>query len=262
MLQYLRSVAPGQQPFFLVVSLVNPHDVLAYPRIWQDGGYDSDAWLDGEIGLPLDRRRGPLDETGGPAAVQRLVEPGSRPAARRGGATQLRQLLRQSHQSGRRRPGRGAGHPGGDRAARRHADRPHLRPRRDGDGARRHAAEELQRLRGIAARAARYTIGSPSSGATVNSQRIGVSVSSVVARPPYPHLYTQPFQREPLVLIRHGLDIRVDRAAQSARSSTRASSAARSAICRRICSRSRPPPPSAQQALSVPRVRARRPHRR
>ena len=51
-LQYLRSVAPGRQPFFLVVSLVNPHDVLAYPRIWQDGGYDSDAWLDGEIGLP------------------------------------------------------------------------------------------------------------------------------------------------------------------------------------------------------------------
>ena len=51
-LQYLRSVAPGRQPFFLVVSLVNPHDVLAYPRIWQDGGYDSDAWLDGEIDLP------------------------------------------------------------------------------------------------------------------------------------------------------------------------------------------------------------------
>jgi arylsulfatase A-like enzyme len=51
-LQYLRSVAPGQQPFFLVVSLVNPHDVLAYPRIWRDGGYDSGAWLDGEIGLP------------------------------------------------------------------------------------------------------------------------------------------------------------------------------------------------------------------
>ena len=38
---YLRSIAPGRQPFFLVVSLVNPHDVLAYPRIWQDGGYDS-----------------------------------------------------------------------------------------------------------------------------------------------------------------------------------------------------------------------------
>ena len=51
-LQYLRSVAPGQQPFFLVISLVNPHDVLAYPRTWQDGGYDSSPWLDGEIDLP------------------------------------------------------------------------------------------------------------------------------------------------------------------------------------------------------------------
>jgi arylsulfatase A-like enzyme len=51
-LQYLRSVGPGRQPFFLVVSLVNPHDVLAYPRIWQDGGYDAETWLDGEIGLP------------------------------------------------------------------------------------------------------------------------------------------------------------------------------------------------------------------
>ena len=50
--QYLRSVAPGQQPFFLVVSLVNPHDVLAYPRTWQDGGYEADPWLDGEIDLP------------------------------------------------------------------------------------------------------------------------------------------------------------------------------------------------------------------
>jgi arylsulfatase A-like enzyme len=51
-LQYLRSVAPGRQPFFLVVSLVNPHDVLAYPRIWQDGVYHADPWLDGEIDLP------------------------------------------------------------------------------------------------------------------------------------------------------------------------------------------------------------------
>jgi choline-sulfatase len=51
-LQYLRSVAPGRQPFLLVISLVNPHDVLAYPRIWRDGGYDSDAWLDGELDLP------------------------------------------------------------------------------------------------------------------------------------------------------------------------------------------------------------------
>jgi arylsulfatase A-like enzyme len=51
-LAYLRDVASRQQPFLLVVSLVNPHDVLAYPQTWDDGGYDSNAWLDGKIGLP------------------------------------------------------------------------------------------------------------------------------------------------------------------------------------------------------------------
>jgi arylsulfatase A-like enzyme len=51
-LAYLRDVAARQQPFFLVVSLVNPHDVLAYPRTWQDGGYEPTGWLDGELGLP------------------------------------------------------------------------------------------------------------------------------------------------------------------------------------------------------------------
>jgi arylsulfatase A-like enzyme len=51
-LRYLRDVAAEQQPFFLVVSLVNPHDVLAYPRTWQDGGYEIDAWLAGELELP------------------------------------------------------------------------------------------------------------------------------------------------------------------------------------------------------------------
>ena len=48
-LAYLRDVAARQQPFLLVVSLVNPHDVLAYPQTWQDGGYDTTSWLDGEI---------------------------------------------------------------------------------------------------------------------------------------------------------------------------------------------------------------------
>jgi choline-sulfatase len=50
-LQYLGSAAAGQQPFFLVVSLVNPHDVLFYPSTYQDAGYD-DSWLKGEIGVP------------------------------------------------------------------------------------------------------------------------------------------------------------------------------------------------------------------
>lgn len=50
-LRYLREAAGKQQPFFLIVSLVNPHDVLAFPNIWQDGGYDP-SWLEGEIALP------------------------------------------------------------------------------------------------------------------------------------------------------------------------------------------------------------------
>ena len=50
-LQYLNSAAPQQQPFFLIISLVNPHDVLEYPKSYVDDGYD-DSWLEGEIGLP------------------------------------------------------------------------------------------------------------------------------------------------------------------------------------------------------------------
>lgn len=50
-LAYLRSVAAGQQPFFLVVSLVNPHDVLFYPDTYLDAGYD-DADLEGDVELP------------------------------------------------------------------------------------------------------------------------------------------------------------------------------------------------------------------
>jgi arylsulfatase A-like enzyme len=51
-LQYLNSAAAHQQPFFMIVSLVNPHDVLFYPgRNFGPAGYD-DSWLKGEIGLP------------------------------------------------------------------------------------------------------------------------------------------------------------------------------------------------------------------
>jgi arylsulfatase A-like enzyme len=49
--EYLSATAPGSQPFFMVVSLVNPHDVLFYPKNYASGGYDS-SWLQGEIGLP------------------------------------------------------------------------------------------------------------------------------------------------------------------------------------------------------------------
>jgi choline-sulfatase len=51
-LQYLDSAATSQKPFFLVISLVNPHDVLFYPsKTFQEAGYD-ESWLHGEIGIP------------------------------------------------------------------------------------------------------------------------------------------------------------------------------------------------------------------
>ena len=49
--QYLSSTAAQSQPFFMVVSLVNPHDVLFYPKTYTSGGYDQ-AWLQGEIEVP------------------------------------------------------------------------------------------------------------------------------------------------------------------------------------------------------------------
>jgi len=51
-MQYLSSVADKQQPFFLVISLVNPHDVLFYPSSkFEEAGYDS-SWLEGDIEPP------------------------------------------------------------------------------------------------------------------------------------------------------------------------------------------------------------------
>ena len=45
------STAAQSQPFFMVVSLVNPHDVLFYPKTYVEGGYD-ESWLKGEIEVP------------------------------------------------------------------------------------------------------------------------------------------------------------------------------------------------------------------
>ncbi len=50
-LAYINSVAATQAPFFLVISLVNPHDVLFYPKSFTDSEYPSDD-LDGDIQLP------------------------------------------------------------------------------------------------------------------------------------------------------------------------------------------------------------------
>jgi arylsulfatase A-like enzyme len=50
-LPFLAARQPGDRPFCLIVSLVNPHDVLLYPKNQAAGGYDG-AWLDGEVPLP------------------------------------------------------------------------------------------------------------------------------------------------------------------------------------------------------------------
>ncbi len=50
-IQYLSSAAAQDQPFFAVVSLVNPHDVLFYPKTYASAGYDK-SWLQGEIEVP------------------------------------------------------------------------------------------------------------------------------------------------------------------------------------------------------------------
>ncbi|MBN9621651.1 MAG: sulfatase-like hydrolase/transferase [Actinobacteria bacterium] len=52
-LQYIEEVAGlGKRPFFLIISLVNPHDVLFYPsRTFEESGYDT-SWLAGDIEVP------------------------------------------------------------------------------------------------------------------------------------------------------------------------------------------------------------------
>jgi arylsulfatase A-like enzyme len=51
-LPFLNSQAALQQPFFLIISLVNPHDVLFYPNTYRQAGYDA-SWLQGDIHVPL-----------------------------------------------------------------------------------------------------------------------------------------------------------------------------------------------------------------
>jgi arylsulfatase A-like enzyme len=45
-----RAASDARKPFCLVISLVNPHDVLAFPREWIDD-YSAD-WLEGDLELP------------------------------------------------------------------------------------------------------------------------------------------------------------------------------------------------------------------
>ena len=50
-LAFLESDLAKESPFFMVASLVNPHDVLAYPTNFDAFGY-SPKWLQGNIDLP------------------------------------------------------------------------------------------------------------------------------------------------------------------------------------------------------------------
>ncbi len=44
---------PPPEPWALIISLVNPHDVLGFPQTYAEGGYDRSEWADlTEIGLP------------------------------------------------------------------------------------------------------------------------------------------------------------------------------------------------------------------
>ena len=54
-LAYLTSEAAAQQPFFMIISLVNPHDVLFYPKTYIDAGYN-DSDLAGTIDIPATNR--------------------------------------------------------------------------------------------------------------------------------------------------------------------------------------------------------------
>lgn len=50
-LEYLSGQAAKEQPFCMVISLVNPHDVLFYPNTYEEGGYNK-SWLEGAIRPP------------------------------------------------------------------------------------------------------------------------------------------------------------------------------------------------------------------
>ena len=121
------------EPFCLVFSLVNPHDVLGYPSSFVEGGY-SEAEFRG-LGVPLPAT---VDEDlRDKPTVHSLMKLGQTAyiggARRPGGPAELRGLLRLPAQGGGRedRPSAGCarrpGRPG--LAAFAHGDRPDLRPR-------------------------------------------------------------------------------------------------------------------------------------
>jgi hypothetical protein len=68
----------GPQKFCLVISLVNPHDVLAYPRRYAAGGY-SNKWLQGDMELPATVAERLLTKPRAQAIFKALVGAGTGP---------------------------------------------------------------------------------------------------------------------------------------------------------------------------------------
>lgn len=57
---FLNARAGAEQPWCLIVSLINPHDVLFYPGPpnmdppkWEQAGYGDPSWYEGDIGIPV-----------------------------------------------------------------------------------------------------------------------------------------------------------------------------------------------------------------
>ena len=116
------------------------------PEDLQQAGYDA-SWLEGEIGLPATVERRPLDQAHRAATFLRLFNltgPLRNAQMKRDYLNFYGNLISSSDRylvnvlDTLDRPG----------LTRRHAGHPHRRPRRDGPGPRRPAAEELQLLRG------------------------------------------------------------------------------------------------------------------
>ena len=112
----------------------------------REAGYD-DSWLEGDIELPQTNEEDLSTKPTVQEEFLKIFNLTGKPEtqSRKAG---LPELLRQPDALLRQLPGQRPRQARRERALRRHADRPHRRPRRDGPHPRRHAAEELQLLRG------------------------------------------------------------------------------------------------------------------
>ena len=139
------------EPFCLVVSLVNPHDVLGYPSSYKRGGYDLSEFRDYGIELPPS-----VDEDlCGKPSVHSIMQMGMTaylgPLRDRQARLDYVNFYAYLHKVIDEKLGRVVGALGDAAipvAALALRPRPRLRPRRDGPLPRRPAPEGVQRLRG------------------------------------------------------------------------------------------------------------------